>query len=284
MKAFSRLDPVDPGKTPRHRRRARRARRRSTTSSASASTTVELMPLAAWIDERHLPPVGLHNAWGYNPVVFMAPDPRIAPGGLAEIAGAVAALHAAGINVILDVVFNHTGESDEQGPTLSLRGLDNALYYRLEDGDPGRFVNDTGTGNTLAVERPEVMRLVLDAMRHWARATGIDGFRLDLAAALGREATRFMANCPLFTAIESDPLLGRLTMIAEPWDVGPGGYNLGGFPPRWLEWNDRYRDDVRRFWRGDPETIGPLATRLAGSADVFAAPRSVDERQFPRRP
>ena len=269
VKAFSRLDPSIPEKL-----------RGTVAALAEQKTidyllglgveTVELMPLAAWIDERHLPPVGLHNAWGYNPVVFMAPDPRIAPGGLAEIAGAVAALHAAGINVILDAVFNHTGESDEQGPTLSLRGLDNALYYRLEDGDPGRFVNDTGTGNTLAVERPEVMRLVLDAMRRWARATGIDGFRLDLAAALGREGAHFMANCPLFMAIESDPLLGRLAMIAEPWDVGPGGYNLGGFPPRWLEWNDRYRDDVRRFWRGDPETIGPLATRVAGSADVFA--------------
>ena len=204
VKAFSRLDPSIPEKL-----------RGTVAALAEPKTidyllglgvdTVELMPLAAWIDERHLPPVGLHNAWGYNPVAFMAPDPRIAPGGFAEIAGAVAALHAAGINVILDTVFNHTGESDEKGPTLSLRGLDNALYYRLEEGDPGRFVNDTGTGDTLAVERPAVMRLVLDAMRKWVRATGIDGFRLDLAAALGREASGFMANCPLFVAIEAIP-------------------------------------------------------------------------------
>ena len=160
--------------------------------------TVELMPIVAWIDERHLPPLGLTNAWGYNPVAFMAPDPRLAPGGLDEIRNAVAALHGAGIGVILDAVYNHTGESDALGPTLSLRGLDNALYYRHAAENPGRLVNDAGTGNILAADRPEVVRLILDAMRHWATATGIDGFRLDLAAVLGRTDEGFRRDAPLF--------------------------------------------------------------------------------------
>ncbi len=228
--------------------------------------TVELMPLAAWIDERHLSPLGLHNAWGYNPVTFMAPDPRLAPGGMAEIATTVAALHAAGIGVILDAVFNHTGESDLGGPTLSLRGLDNALYYR-RDGE-GRLINDTGTGNTIAADEPHVVRLITDAMRRWAE-TGIDGFRLDLASTLGRTAEGFEPQAPVLAAIAADPQLSRLAMIAEPWDLGPGGYQLGRFPRGWREWNDRYRDDVRRFWRGDDDTLGALATRIAGSADFF---------------
>ena len=229
--------------------------------------TVELMPLAAWIDERHLPALGLTNAWGYNPVVFMAPDPRIVPGGFAELRRAVDVLHRAGIRVVLDAVYNHTGESDALGATLSLRGLDNVLYYR--HAADGRLVNDTGCGNTLQADRPEVADLVLDAMRFWATATGIDGFRLDLATVLGRTPDGFRTDAPLLAAIDDDPLLRRLVMIAEPWDVGPGGYQLGNFPDRWLEWNDRFRDDVRRFWRGDPGTLGPLATRLAGSADRF---------------
>ena len=228
--------------------------------------TVELMPLAAWIDERHLVPLGLSNAWGYNPVTLMAPDPRIAPGGFDEIGATVAALHGAGIGVILDAVFNHTGESDLLGPTLSLRGLDNATYYRRAP--DGSLINDTGTGNTLATDDPIVVQLVTDAMRRWA-ATGIDGFRLDLAAVLGREADGFQASAPMFQAIAGDPMLSKLTMIAEPWDLGPDGYQLGRFPPSWREWNDRYRDDVRRFWRGDADTLGTLATRIAGSADVF---------------
>lgn len=230
--------------------------------------TVELMPLAAWIDERHLPPLGLGNAWGYNPVSFMAPDPRLAPGGLAEIRNTVEALHGAGIRVILDAVFNHTGESDEQGATLSLRGLDSALYYTH---DNGRLVNHTGCGNTLALDRAPVARLVMDAMRNWVQCCGIDGFRFDLATVMGRSATGFSPGAPLFAEIAQDPLLSKLTMIAEPWDVGESGYRLGQFPPRWLEWNDRYRDDVRRFWRGDDFSAGALATRLAGSSDIFAS-------------
>ena len=231
--------------------------------------TVELMPVAAWIDERHLPPLGLHNAWGYNPVVFMAPDPRIAPGGLGEVRAMVGALHDAGIRVVLDVVYNHTGESDAEGPTLSLRGLDNALYYRHADGDPGRLVNDTGCGNTLATDRPAVTELVLDAMRRWISATGVDGFRLDLATVVGRNGHGFRSDAPLLAAIDEDPMLRDAIMIAEPWDIGPGGYQLGNFPPRWSEWNDRFRDDVRRFWRGDAGALGPLATRISGSPDIF---------------
>ena len=229
--------------------------------------TVELMPLAAWIDERHLPPLGLSNAWGYNPVSLMAPDPRLAPGGLPEIRAAVDALHEAGIRVVLDVVLNHTGESDEHGATLSLRGLDNALYYRHAGSQP---VNDTGCGNTLALYEPPVAQLAMDALRSWVMRTGIDGFRFDLAAVMGRTPHGFSTAAPLLAAIEQDPVLSRLIMIAEPWDVGPGGYQLGAFPARWQEWNDRYRDEVRRFWRGEDYAAGAFATRLAGSSDIFS--------------
>ena len=232
--------------------------------------TIELMPLAAWIDERHLPPLGLTNAWGYNPVSFLAPDPRLAPGGMAEIRKALAALHTAGFRVILDIVLNHTGEGDDQGSTLSLRGLDNALYYRHEADDPGRPVNDTGCGNTLALDRAPVVRLAMDTLRHWARA-GFDGFRFDLAPIMGRLPAGFTADAPLLTAIAQDPELSGLMLVAEPWDVGPGGYQLGAFRRPWAEWNDRYRDGVRRFWRGDAGVAGDFATRLAGSSDIFAA-------------
>ena len=231
--------------------------------------TVELMPLTIAIDERHLPALGLHNAWFYNPVTFMAPDPRLAPGGFAEIRQAVAALHEAGIAVILDMVLNHTGESDVEGTTLSLRGLDNALYYRHAADNPGRLINDTGCGNTMALDEAPVTRLALDALRRWADEAGLDGFRFDLATVLGRTAQGYSRNAPLLAAIEADPVLRDLTMIAEPWDVGPGGYQLGQFPARWSEWNDHYRDDVRRFWRGDRGMLGALATRLSGSSDIF---------------
>ena len=230
--------------------------------------TVELMPLAAWIDERHLPALGLSNGWGYNPVSFLAPDPRLAPGGLADVRAAVDALHAAGIRVVLDVVFNHTGESDIHGTTLSLRGLDHALYYRHAQ---GQLVNDTGCGNTLALDEPAVVQLAMDAMRSWVTRTGIDGFRFDLATVMGRMVGGFSLTAPLLIAIEQDPLLSRLIMIAEPWDVGPGGYRLGQFPARWQEWNDRYRDEVRRFWRGDAHAAGAFATRITGSSDIFGA-------------
>ncbi len=243
------------------------------------------MPAAAWIDERHLPPLGLTNYWGYNPVALLAPDPRLAPGGWDEVRRAVAALQAAGIEVILDVVLNHTGEGDAHGPTLSLRGLDNADLLPARPGLAQRYVDDTGCGNTLALDRPPVLRLAMDALRGWAERAGVDGFRFDLATTLGRRDGGFDPAAPLLTAIAQDPALRRLKLIAEPWDIGPGGYRLGAFPGDWGEWNDRFRDDVRRFWRGDPARLGGLATRLAGSEDVFGGtPASVAQRQFHRRP
>ncbi|HEX5933158.1 MAG TPA: glycogen debranching protein GlgX [Pseudorhizobium sp.] len=231
---------------------------------------VELMPVTAWIDERHLPPLGLTNSWGYNPVGFMALDPRLCPGGVAELRDAVAALHEAGIGVILDLVFNHTGESDRAGPTLSLRGLDNLSCFRHVDGQPGTLINDTGTGNTVACDHPFVRRLILDSLRHFVMHAGVDGFRFDLAPILGRGPDGFSAEAATLRAMIDDPILSDRILIAEPWDIGPGGYQLGNFPPPFLEWNDLARDDIRRFWRGDRWMIGHLATRLAGSSDIFA--------------
>jgi len=233
-------------------------------------SAVELMPIAAWIDERHLPPLGLTNAWGYNPVTMLALDPRLAPGGIADLRYAVEALHAAGISVILDVVFNHTGESDIHGPTLSLRGLGNPTYYRHDNHTPGTLINDTGCGNTLACDRPEVQELVLTAMRHFVTQAGIDGFRFDLAPILGRDANGFSPEARLLQLIVDDPVLHDRVLIAEPWDIGPGGYQLGNFGTPWLEWNDHARDDIRRYWRGNAAMTGALATRLSGSSDIFA--------------
>jgi glycogen operon protein len=227
---------------------------------------VELMPVTAWIDERHLPPLGLHNAWGYNPVVPMALDPRLAPGGIAELRDTVAALHRAGIGVILDLVLNHTGESDVLGPTLSLRGLDNRYYARDANGS---LINHTGTGNMLDAGQPMVRQLMLETLRHFVRHCGVDGFRFDLASVMARGPV-FDSSAPIFAEIAEDPLLSDRVLIAEPWDIGPGGYQLGHFPSNWLEWNDRYRDDVRRFWRGDSGTAGAMATRLMGSSDIFS--------------
>ena len=229
---------------------------------------VELMPITAWIDERHLGPLGLTNAWGYNPVSYFAIDPRLVPGGLAELRGAVDALHAAGIGVILDVVYNHDGESDALGPTLSLRGLDARSYFRHER--DGRLINDTGTGNSIACNHPLGRKLILDSMRHFVVHAGIDGFRFDLGPALGRLETGFSVDAPLLAEMGADPVLSDRILIAEPWDIGPGGYQLANFGPAFLEWNDRYRDDVRRFWRGDAHMLGALATRIAGSSDIFA--------------
>ncbi|MCY0096597.1 glycogen debranching protein GlgX [Hoeflea ulvae] len=230
-------------------------------------SAVELMPIAAWIDERHLPSLGLSNAWGYNPVTMLALDPRLAPGGIADLRFAADALHAAGIGVILDVVFNHTGESDLEGPTLSLRGFGNAAYYR--HASDGTLINDTGCGNTLACDRPEVQELVLATMRHFVTQAGIDGFRFDLAPILGRDANGFSAEANMLQLIVDDPVLHDRLLIAEPWDIGPGGYQLGNFGPPWLEWNDQARDDIRRYWRGDEGMTGALATRLSGSSDIF---------------
>jgi glycogen debranching enzyme len=230
-------------------------------------SAIELMPVTAWIDERHLPPLGLTNAWGYNPVTFMALDPRLAPGGLLQLRDTVAALRSAGIGVILDLVFNHTGESDRFGPALSLRGLDNLAYYR--HAPDGSLLNDTGTGNTIATQHPVMREMILDTLRHFVQNAGVDGFRFDLATVLGRGDNGFSPDAPLLREIRADSLLADRVLIAEPWDIGPGGYQLGNFEAPFLEWNDRYRDDIRRFWRGDRNMAGALATRLAGSSDVF---------------
>ncbi|WP_285021563.1 glycogen debranching protein GlgX [Novosphingobium sp. fls2-241-R2A-195] len=227
-------------------------------------TAVELMPIVAWVDERHLPPLGLVNSWGYNPVAMMALDPGLCPGGVEELRRTVAALHDAGIGVLLDLVFNHSGESDIHGGVLSLRGLDDAMYAHAPS---GQLINDTGCGNTLDFANPAVRRLTLDTMRHFVERCGIDGFRFDLAPIMAR-GPGFDPAAPIFAEIARDPVLGDRVLIAEPWDIGPGGYQLGQFPATWLEWNDRFRDDVRRFWKGDT-AIGILATRLAGSTDIF---------------
>ena len=230
-------------------------------------SAVELMPVTAWIDERHLPPLGLTNAWGYNPVTFMALDPRLAPGGLAELRETVAALREAGIGVILDLVFNHTGESDVFGPTLSLRGLDAAPTTGIAR--TARWSTTPAPATRSIASQPVVQELVLDSLRHFVLHAGVDGFRFDLAPILGRDERGFdragAAACRHRVGSGSRDRV----MIAEPWDIGPDGYQLGNFPPNFLEWNDRYRDDVRRFWRGDRGMIGTLATRLAGSSDVF---------------
>ncbi|PPQ40226.1 glycogen operon protein [Rhodoblastus acidophilus] len=233
-------------------------------------TALELLPCAAGLDERHLHELGLSNYWGYNPVAPLAPDPRLAPGGWAEVREAVAALHAAGLEVLIDVVFNHTAEGDGHGPLISLRGLDNPAYYRLYRQNPAAYINDAGCGNILRADHPAVIRLTMDALRAWAIYGGVDGFRFDLMTTLGRRADGFDPHAPLFAALAQDPALRGLKLIAEPWDLGPGGYQIGAFPANWGEWNDRYRDAARKFWRGDSGMIGDLATRLAGSADLFA--------------
>lgn len=229
-------------------------------------SAIELMPIIAWIDERHLPPLALVNHWGYNPVAPMALDPGLCPGGVAELRETVAALHEAGIGVILDLVLNHTGESDQFGGVLSLRGLDDSAYAHAPDGS---LINDAGTGNTLDFAQAHVRDLALATLRHFVRHCGVDGFRFDLAPVLARGPV-FDPQAPIFTEIAADPWLANRVMIAEPWDIGPGGYQLGSFPANWLEWNDRYRDDARRFWRGDG-AANVLATRMAGSSDIFGA-------------
>jgi glycogen operon protein len=230
-------------------------------------SAVQLLPVFAFNDEPHLWKKGLSNYWGYNPYCFFAPDPRY--GGPREFRRMVRRFHAAGVEVLLDVVFNHMGEGDEFGPTLSLRGIDNASFYRLAPDDPARYVNDTGCGDMLDMDNEYAREMVLASLRYWAGEMGVDGFRFDLAPVLGRSREGFSPHAPLFEAISGDPLLSRLKMIAEPWDIGPGGYQLGNFPCGWGEWNDKYRDCLRSFWRGDEDRIGELAARLSGSRDIF---------------
>ena len=238
-------------------------------------TAVELLPVQHIATEPHLQHRGLRNYWGYSPLGFCAPHAGYATGGLGEqvvqFKTMVRELHRAGLEVILDVVFNHSAEGDHTGPVLSLKGLDNAAYFRLPEREKDRYLNYTGCGNTLDCGQPAVHRLVLESLRYWAREMRVDGFRFDLATVLGREGKgeRFDAGATLLERIAEDDELRDLKLIAEPWDVGPEGYQLGRFPAPWAEWNDRYRDTVRRFWRGDPGTLGDLATRLAGSRDLF---------------
>jgi glycogen operon protein len=233
-------------------------------------TSVELMPVQYFADEPALQKRGLRNYWGYNTLGFFAPAARYqARAQAGEFRHLVDCLHEAGLEVILDVVYNHSGEGDHLGPTLSFRGIDNAAYYRLDPQHPAYYVNDTGCGNTLNVAHPRVRSLVLDSLRYWAGELGVDGFRFDLAATLAREDGRFEANAEIFREIRSDPLLRERILIAEPWDIGPEGYRLGEFPVGWSEWNDRYRDTVRRYWRGDSGMLPDLARRLHGSGDIY---------------
>ena len=236
-------------------------------------TAVELLPIHTSADERRLSPHGLHNYWGYNSIGFFAPEMRYsATGTLGEFKTMVKTLHAAGLEVILDVVYNHTAEGDHTGPTLSFRGIDNAIYYRLDPAHPRRYVNTTGTGNTLNAAHRVVLALIMDSLRYWVEEMHVDGFRFDLATTLARNTHGdFDRNVAFLAAVRQDPVISRVKLIAEPWDLGEGGYQLGNFPPGWAEWNDKYRDAARCYWRGDEGVIGELASRISGSKDIFGA-------------
>jgi isoamylase len=233
-------------------------------------TAVELLPIQAFLHDRHLAERGLSNYWGYNTLTFFAPHPSyLASGNLGEFKTLVQVLHTAGIEVILDVVYNHTAEGSELGPTLSFRGIDNASYYHLVPGNERYYMDFTGCGNAFDLRHPRVLQLVMDSLRYWVEEMHVDGFRFDLAATLAREQEGFDHHCGFLDAMRQDPVLTRVKLIAEPWDVGLGGYQLGGFPAGWAEWNDRYRDTVRRFWKSDDGQVADLATRITGSSDIF---------------
>lgn len=232
-------------------------------------TAVELLPVQAFLNEKFLLDRGLTNYWGYMTYGFFAPDPRYMQNAdIAEFQEMVRRFHTAGIEVILDVVYNHTAEGTEMGPTLSFRGLDNASYYRLAD-NPRYYIDDAGCGNTLDFENPFVIRLVMDSLRYWVEVMHVDGFRFDLCTTLGRTARGFERDGPFFRAIGQDPVLNQIKLIAEPWDIGPGGYQLGAYPAPFVEWNDKYRDNVREFWRGDAGKVRKIAERIVGSAPFF---------------
>jgi glycogen operon protein len=234
-------------------------------------TTIELLPIHAFIDDRNLVERGLRNYWGYNSIGFFAPEQRYcAADGVAEFKTMVKSLHSAGLEVILDVVYNHTAEGDQRGPTLSFRGIDNATYYRLQADDPRYYVDYTGCGNTLNVQHPRVLQVVMDSLRYWVEHMHVDGFRFDLASALGREANGFDPAGSFLDILRQDPVLSQVKLIAEPWDLGAGGYQVGNFPVGWREWNDQYRDVMRAYWKGDGGLIGDFARRLTGSSDIYA--------------
>jgi isoamylase len=238
-------------------------------------TAVELLPVHQFIHDAHLVERGLRNYWGYNSIGFLAPHNGYASsphGGqqVAEFKSMVRALHAAGIEVILDVVYNHTAEGNHLGPMLSFKGIDNAAYYRLMGGDKRRYMDYTGTGNTLNVRHPHSLQLIMDSLRYWIRDMHVDGFRFDLASALARELHDVDRLSAFFDLIHQDPTVNQVKLIAEPWDVGEGGYQVGNFPPQWAEWNGRYRDTIRDFWRGTPEPLADFGYRLTGSSDLYA--------------
>ena len=233
-------------------------------------TSVELLPVHAFIDDQYLLDKGLVNYWGYNTIGFFAPDPRYSATGRAdEFKEMIARLHDAGIEVILDVVYNHTAEGNEKGPTLSFKGVDNASYYRLMPDDRRYYINDTGTGNTFNLSHPRVLQLVTDSLRYWVTEMHVDGFRFDLATILAREPHGFDEGGGFLDSCRQDPILSSVKLIAEPWDVGPGGYQVGRFPPGWAEWNDKFRDTVRSYWKGDAAKLPDLAARITASTDIF---------------
>jgi glycogen operon protein len=237
-------------------------------------TALELMPVHQFVNDSTLEEKGLSNYWGYNTIAFLAPQNTYSGTGdrgqqVQEFKGMVRALHAAGIEVILDVVYNHTAEGNHMGPTLSMRGIDNAAYYRLEDKDKRYYTDYTGTGNSLNVGNPHALQLIMDSLRYWVLEMHVDGFRFDLAATLAREFYDVDRLATFFELVQQDPVVSQVKLIAEPWDIGPGGYQVGNFPPQWTEWNGKYRDTVRDFWRGEPATLGEFASRLTGSADLY---------------
>ena len=238
-------------------------------------TAIELMPVHHFIHDDRLAKLGLRNYWGYNSIAYLAPHNGYAsrPGHrvVNEFKAMVRAMHAAGIEVILDVVYNHTAEGNHLGPTLSFRGLDNPSYYRLVEGQPRFYSDTTGTGNSLNMRNPHVLQLLMDSLRYWVTEMRVDGFRFDLAATLARQFHEVDRLSAFFDLIQQDPVISQVKLIAEPWDVGDGGYQVGNFPPLWSEWNGRYRDTVRDFWRGEAGTVGELAHRITGSSDLYEA-------------
>jgi len=237
-------------------------------------TAVELMPVHQFVHDNTLRDQGLSNYWGYNTVGFFAPHNAYSSSGehgqqVLEFKAMVRELHLCGIQVILDVVYNHTAEGNHLGPTLAFRGIDNAAYYRLVDDDPRFYMDTTGTGNSLKMNSPHVLQMIMDSLRYWVLDMHVDGFRFDLAATLARQFHEVDRLSAFFDLVQQDPVVSQVKLIAEPWDVGPGGYQVGNFPPLWLEWNGKYRDTVRDFWRGEPSTLGEFASRITGSSDLY---------------
>jgi glycogen operon protein len=239
-------------------------------------TAIELMPVHQFVQDHHLLDRGLRNYWGYNTIGFLAPHNGYAAYGtrgqqVQEFKAMVKQMHAAGIEVILDVVYNHTAEGNHMGPTLSFRGIDNAAYYRLVDADPQYYMDTTGTGNSLLMRHPHVLQLIMDSLRYWVLDMHVDGFRFDLASTLARQFHEVDRLSAFFDLVQQDPVVSQVKLIAEPWDIGEGGYQVGNFPPLWTEWNGKYRDTVRDYWRGEPATLGEFASRLTGSSDLYEA-------------